>query len=63
MELCRRTRGGGIVNVNSVEEFDALMAEFPVAQFSDTQVYALTDLDKALVNAENAFKKMMPPRP
>lgn len=54
--------GGGILNVTSIEELDAVMAEFPFTHFSDIQIYALTDLDKALTNGLNAFKKMMPSR-
>jgi muconolactone delta-isomerase len=54
--------GGGIVNVASLEELDALMTESPLSQFSDTQIYALTDLDKALNNALGALKRMTPPK-
>lgn len=54
--------GGGIVNVNSLEELDAIVAEYPFGPFSDTTIYPLTDLDRSLDNALNAFKKMMPPK-
>ncbi len=54
--------GGVIVNVNSVEELDVIMAEFPFGQFSETEIYALTDLDESLANAANALKKMMSPK-
>ncbi len=54
--------GGGIANVNSAEELDAIMAEFPFGQFSKTEIYALTDLEKSLANAANTLKKMMPPK-
>jgi triacylglycerol esterase/lipase EstA (alpha/beta hydrolase family) len=54
--------GGGILNVASFEELDAIMTEFPLGQFSDTQIYPLTDLEKSLENAANVIKKIMPPK-
>ena len=54
--------GGGIANVSSLEELDALMTDFPLGQFSDTAIYPLTDLEKSLTNASSAIQKMMPPR-
>jgi muconolactone delta-isomerase len=52
--------GGGIANVASIEELDAIMNEFPLAQYSETEIYALTDQDKSLENAANAFKRIAP---
>jgi muconolactone delta-isomerase len=52
--------GGGIANVGSIDELDSVMSEFPLAQFSEIEIYALTDLDKSIENAKNAFKRMMP---
>ena len=54
--------GGGILNVNTLEELDAVMAEYPLGPFSDTQIYPLTDLDRSLSNALGVVKKMTPPK-
>jgi len=40
--------GGGIANVDSLEEFDAMMATWPFSQTSDIEVYPLADLDSVL---------------
>lgn len=50
--------GGGIANVESLEELDAMMAEFPFLAFSDVQIYGLVDLDGALQRARQAFQAM-----
>ncbi len=36
--------GGGILNVESTEELDEIMAQFPFAPFSQIDVYPLADL-------------------
>ncbi len=36
--------GGGIANVGSPDELDAVMAEFPLGPFTDLEVYPLTDM-------------------
>ena len=56
------TAGGGIANVNSFEELDTLMAEFPLNQWATVEIYALVDIDKSLVTSIDAIKKMMPPK-
>ncbi len=53
--------GGGIVNVNSLEELDAIMAEFPFAPFSDTEIYGLADLTTRLQDMKQAMQAMAPP--
>ncbi len=53
--------GGGITNVNSLEELDAIMAEFPFGPFSDIEIYGLVDLGTALKNAKQAMQAMAPP--
>ena len=40
--------GGGIANVDSLEELDAMMATWPFAQTSDIEVYPLADIDAVL---------------
>lgn len=40
--------GGGILNVDSLEELDSIMIGFPLGQVSNISVYPLTDLDQSL---------------
>ncbi|GEM_PF-1587370 len=40
--------GGGIANVDSLEELDAMMATWPLSQTSEIAVYPLADLDAVL---------------
>ena len=40
--------GGGIANVDSLEELDAIMATFPLGQTSEITVYPLADIDAVL---------------
>ena len=40
--------GGGIANVDSLEELDAMMATFPLSQTSEIAVYPLADIDAVL---------------
>lgn len=42
--------GGGILNVESLEELDEIMAGFPFGQFSTIEVYGLADLRRSLDN-------------
>ena len=44
------TGGGGILNVDSHEELDAIMGAFPFAQTSNVSVYPLADLDATLTD-------------
>lgn len=53
--------GGGILKVDSLEEVDAIMAEFPFGPFSDVEVYGLVDLETTLKNAKQAIQAMAPP--
>ena len=53
--------GGGIANVNSLEEMDAIMAEFPFGPFSDVEVSGLVDLESSLKNTKQAIQAMTPP--
>jgi muconolactone delta-isomerase len=52
--------GGGIANVNSLEELDALMTSFPMSPFSDIETYPLVDLEPSLENVRQAIRSMMP---
>ena len=40
--------GGGIAKVESLEELNAILAEFPLSPFSETDVYPLVDLVASL---------------
>ncbi len=53
--------GGGIFKVNSLEELDAIMTEFPFAPFSDTEIYGLSDLQTRLQNMKKVMQAMAPP--
>jgi muconolactone delta-isomerase len=50
--------GGGILNVDSPEELDDIMTQFPFAPFSDVEIYGLVDLHDAL-NRNRRFIAMM----
>ena len=53
-----RAGGGGIVNVDSLEELDAMMAEFPIGPFSEVEVHALVDLNESLQRVKEAALAM-----
>ena len=40
--------GGGILNVASLEELDAVMSGYPLSPFSSVEIYPLTDLAASL---------------
>ena len=40
--------GGGILNVDSHEELDAIMAEYPFGPLSEQEIYPVVDLREAL---------------
>ncbi len=48
--------GGAIVNVNSLEELDAMMAEFPMGGLSEMEISPITDLEGALQRAKQALE-------
>lgn len=51
--------GGGIANVDSHEELDAMMASWPLAQVSEATVYPLGDLDAVLEVSVANIEQMM----
>jgi muconolactone delta-isomerase len=53
--------GGGILKVDSLEEVDAIMSEFPFGPFSDVEVSGLVDIETMLKNAKQAIQAMAPP--
>jgi muconolactone delta-isomerase len=51
--------GGGVLEVESHEELDAIMARFPFAPFSTIEILALSSLDESLANARAFVQEMM----
>ncbi len=51
--------GGGVVEVESHEELDAIMARFPFGPFSTIEIIALSDIDQGLANAKSVVQEMM----
>ena len=49
--------GGGIANVDSLEQLDSLMAEFPFGPFSEIHVYGLADLNQAMDNFDRVLER------
>lgn len=52
------TGGGGILNVASLEELDAIMIEFPIGPFSEVEVVPITDLQASLERSRKMFEAM-----
>jgi muconolactone delta-isomerase len=50
--------GGGILNVDSHEELDAVMAGFPFGPLSHIELYPLADLDAGLDNFAKSMQQM-----
>ena len=48
-----------MLEVESHEELDAIMARFPFAPFSSIEIIALSDLDTSLANAKAFVQEMM----
>lgn len=51
--------GGGVIEVDSHEELDAVMVAFPFGPFSTIEIIALSDIDEALAGAKATFQQMM----
>ena len=51
--------GGGVLNVESHEELDDVMSEFPFAPFSQVEILALTDLQRSLDKGKQVAAAMM----
>jgi muconolactone delta-isomerase len=45
-----------VVDVDSHEELDEIMAGFPFGPFSTTEVYALSDLDRSLAASRSRVR-------
>ncbi len=42
--LAGMSEGGGVANVNSADELDAIMTEFPLGPFTEIEVHPLVDM-------------------
>ncbi len=51
--------GGGILDVDSHEELDAVMTKFPFAPVSNVELYPITDLAASLDRGEANVAEMM----
>ncbi|MSQ11929.1 MAG: hypothetical protein EXR48_04465 [Dehalococcoidia bacterium] len=49
--------GAGLLNVNSLEELDAILSEFPFGPFSDIKIYPITELDGSLQRVKQAMQQ------
>jgi muconolactone delta-isomerase len=50
--------GGGICNVESLDELDAIMTDFPFGSISDIEVLPLVDLPGSLERIKRALRAM-----
>jgi muconolactone delta-isomerase len=50
--------GGGIIDVDSLEELDVIMTEFPMGPFSEIQIHGLVDLEPSLERLQLALQTM-----
>jgi muconolactone delta-isomerase len=50
--------GGGILNVESLEELDAIMAGFPAGPFSEIEIQPLVEVEGSMARARAAFQAM-----
>lgn len=51
--------GGGVLEVESHEELDSVMARFPFGPFSTIEIIPLSDLGKSLANVRAFVQEMM----
>jgi len=55
-----QSAGGGILNVESFDELNAIMCEWPLNPFSGTEVYPLMDLQTSIQQTKKAILAMTP---
>jgi muconolactone delta-isomerase len=53
-----RRGGGGILNVDSLDELDAIMTEFPIGPFSEIEIQPIVDLADSLQRTKQLFEAM-----
>ena len=51
--------GGAVVNVDTLEELDAIIAEFPLGPFSEVEVYPLVDLEDSIARTKQMIQTRM----
>ncbi len=51
--------GGGVLDVESHEELDAIMSRFPFAPFSTIEIIPLSDIDESLAHAKAFVGEML----
>lgn len=52
--------GGGVFNVESFDELDAIMSEWPLAPWSTIEIHPLVDVQTSIQHAKQAGAAMMP---
>lgn len=53
-----KSGGGGIVNVDSLDELDAIMVGFPFGPFSEIEIHPIVDLNDSIQRSKQAFQAM-----
>jgi len=51
----------GVANVESREELDTILGEFPLGSFSETEAYPLVDLDVSLQRQKETLQNISAP--
>jgi hypothetical protein len=51
--------GGGIVNVESLEELDTIQSEFPLGPFTELKVYPMADLKESFNRQKKLDKEIV----
>lgn len=54
---CWNGSGVGILSVDSLEELDAIMAEFPLEPFGEVEIFPLADLTESFQCAKQSMAK------
>ena len=50
--------GGGIANVDSLDELDAIMTEYPFGPYSDVEIYPMVNLKESLQRSKKFIQSM-----
>jgi muconolactone delta-isomerase len=50
--------GGGIIRVESLDELDAILSEFPMGPFAEQEIYPLVELGDSLQRVKRAAQAM-----
>jgi hypothetical protein len=51
--------GGGVLNVNSLEELNQIIAELPLGAVSQTEIKPIMDMEEAINQAKKALMSMV----